>query len=211
MKRESSILGKVVQVNPFFACCNFSPTYNVHMKGKTVSRIRWQKDRFKSCMFSDDFQVYSTVPHRKGLVGSISRQTKAICLEDYNQADTYALSFQDSQMDRIQKTLLIAAVIMLVSLIYVFLSLISWLSLFAKALCTATAYHSLQSYLLKSHEVIGFFSSFNFFLLSPQDFQFFEGREGSDVWKVVVCCLLVVLVALLVAGIVIYLVSESAK
>ncbi len=123
MKRESSILGKVVQVNPFFACCNFSPTYNVHMKGKTVSRIRWQRGSgVKSCMFSDDFQVYSSVPHRKGLVGSISRQTKAICLEDYSQADTYALSFQDVQMDRIQKTLLVAAVIMLVSL---FLSLIS--------------------------------------------------------------------------------------
>lgn len=63
-------------------------------------------------MFSEDFQVYSTA--KTGLVGSISRQTKAICLEDYSQADTYALSFQDAQMDRVQKVMLVAAVIMLV-------------------------------------------------------------------------------------------------
>ncbi|CAL8117880.1 unnamed protein product [Orchesella dallaii] len=156
LKRESSILGKVVQVNPLFACCNFSPRYNVqNEKGKTVQKILWQRGRFKSCMFTEDFQVYSAAKSG-GLTGSISRQTKAICLEDYSQADTYALSFQDVQMDRIQKALLVAAVIML-------------------------------------------------------DFQFFEGREGSDLWKVAVCCVLIILVILLVVGIVIYLVAESAK
>jgi len=66
-------------------------------------------------MFTDDFQVYSAAKRGGELTGSISRQTKAICLEDYSLADTYALSFQDIQMDRIQKTLLVAAVIMLVS------------------------------------------------------------------------------------------------
>lgn len=108
-------LGKVVQVNPFFACCNCTPKYTVHNnKGKLVSRIKGQRGGLKGCVFSDDFHVYSTID-KGSLVGSISRQTKAICLEDYSQADTYALSFQDAQMDRIEKALLVAAVIMLVS------------------------------------------------------------------------------------------------
>lgn len=123
LKRESSIIGKVVQVNPFFACCNFSPKYNLHNhRGKTVAEIVWKRGRLKSCMFTDDFQVYSTLSKRRdeALVGSISRQTKAICLEDYScsDADTYALSFHDIQVDRTLKALLVAAVIMLVTNFY---------------------------------------------------------------------------------------------
>lgn len=48
-------------------------------------------------------------------------------------------------------------------------------------------------------------------LFSLQDFQFFEGRDGGELWKVVVCCLIVVLVGLLIAGIAVYIILESAK
>ncbi|CAL8069299.1 unnamed protein product [Orchesella dallaii] len=117
LQRNATVLGKVVQVSPLFACCNFSPSYNVTTdKGKPVYRIEWPKGRLKSCVFTNDFQIYS-VEKKRVPVGKVCRQNNmdSSFFEEMNTSDgdKYALIFHDSEMDSTDKALLIAAVIML--------------------------------------------------------------------------------------------------
>ncbi|CAL8128999.1 unnamed protein product [Orchesella dallaii] len=118
VQRNSNILGKVKQISPFFACCNFSPSYKVVTEdNKTLFKIVWPRGRLKSCVSTNDFQIFSSSEKfcaRSLAVGKISRENKFTSSENKAfEADTYALVLQDNEMDRMDKALLVAAVIML--------------------------------------------------------------------------------------------------
>jgi hypothetical protein len=117
VRRENAILGNVAQINKLSSCFpKLPPSYLVEAAdGRTIQKIRrhetW-KTKIFSFLTTSDFDVFS--PDGSICKAKISRQKNAICLEDYSEADTYALSFHTTDMDGKVKALLISAVLMLV-------------------------------------------------------------------------------------------------
>ncbi|CAL8103811.1 unnamed protein product [Orchesella dallaii] len=118
LQRHSAVIGKVVQVSPLFACCNFSPSYNVTItaKGEPVYRIVRPRGRLTSCVFTNEFQIYS-VKNKSVPVGKVSRENdseSSFFKQKYTaDADKYALILHDNELGCTVKVLLVAAVIML--------------------------------------------------------------------------------------------------
>lgn len=120
VRRDSTILGNVAQTNKIASCHRRRrdpPSYLIESPdGKTLQKILRQsswRNLAKGFLPVNDFNVSS--PDGTICRAKISRQTNAITLEEYSQTDTYALSFHTTDMDGKLKSLLIAAVLMLVS------------------------------------------------------------------------------------------------